>query len=259
MSPRIDPSDAASSFSFSKVRAILGMTDLATDVRAPDVPETTPTMSESARIDPPPGGEGSPSVGSGRPHLSPAPPPEPAPDKAAASGSWWARLRHLVVHNILHLDDTPHRIAWGVFWGFLIGATPTIGLQVVIYLIVASLVGANRVSGILPIWLSNPITAIPLYYSEWFLGRFMLTGSLATTDANWAAIADAIKPRSGSTWWQRFFEIDLWVTVFQSFVAMGAELWLGSLVCGVLAGAAGYWFTYKTVVEIRKRRHHEAA
>jgi len=164
----------------------------------------------------------------------------------------------VIVHNILHLDDTPHRIAWGVFWGFLIGATPTIGLQVVLYFIIASLVGANRISGILPIWLSNPITAIPLYYSEWFLGRFILTGSLSLSDPNWENIARAISPRPGTSWWARFFELDLWFTLFQSFIAMGGELWLGAVIAGVLSGSAGYWLTYRTVVGIRRRRREHA-
>lgn len=180
--------------------------------------------------------------------VTPLPTPTPKP-------SLWARVRHLVVHNILHLDDTPHRIAWGVFWGFLIGATPTMGIQVILYLIIASIVRANRVSGIIPIWLSNPITAIPLYYSEWWLGRFLLTGATSMTDANWDAVAEAIKPRPGSSWWERFFELDLWLTLFESFVAMGKELWLGSIVAGILAGAIGYWFTYRTVVGFRRRRH----
>ena len=40
----------------------------------------------------------------------------------------WRRLKQIVFHNILHLDDTPHRIAWGVFLGAMIAFTPTLGL-----------------------------------------------------------------------------------------------------------------------------------
>jgi len=38
----------------------------------------------------------------------------------------WRRLRQIVFHNILHLDDTPHRIAWGVFLGTMIAFTSTV-------------------------------------------------------------------------------------------------------------------------------------
>lgn len=249
MSPRVDLGAVPSSLYLSKVAAILGMDSLATEVRSGELRTSNSAMSEPARTEPPPTGA------SRQPDLRPTTAiPTPAPRLG-----WWAWLKHLVVHNVLHLDDTPHRIAWGVFWGFLIGATPTIGIQVILYLIVATFVGANRVSGILPIWLSNPLTAIPLYYSEWFLGRFLLTGSLTVTESGWDAIAEAIKPRPGSSWWQRFFDPDMWIVLFESLVDMGGELWLGSIVAGILSGAIGYWFTYRAVVEFRRRRHHEGA
>ncbi len=173
--------------------------------------------------------------------------------KAKPKVGSWAWFRYLVVHHILHLDDTPHRIAWGVFWGFVIGATPTIGVQFVLYLIVCAIVRANKVSGIIPIWLSNPVTALPLYYSEWMLGRFLITGSVDASTSAWEAIADAIKPRPGQSWWDRLFEFDLWVTVFESFISLGTEIWVGSLVAGVLAGAVGYWVTYRAVRYYRAR------
>lgn len=217
--------------------------------RGPALRAPVDVMSEPARTDPLPSSEATPEEARAEPGAGASAP-------AAARRSFASRMKHLLVHNILHLDDTPHRIAWGVFWGFFIGATPTIGIQVLLYVIVASLVGANRVSGILPIWLSNPVTAIPLYYAEWYVGRFLLTGATSMRDEKWAAIADAIMPRDGTSWWDRFFELDLWITLFQSFVAMGKELWLGAVVAGVLAGALGYWLTYRAVIELRKRHLH---
>ncbi|NJK90138.1 MAG: DUF2062 domain-containing protein [Myxococcales bacterium] len=168
--------------------------------------------------------------------------------------SLWSRAKAILIHHVLHLDDTPHRIAWGVFWGFVIGATPTIGIQFVLYLFIATLVGANRVSGIIPIWISNPVTAVPIFYAEWWLGRFILTGNTGLHDRSWAAIAEAIQPRPGRGWWERFFEMDLWMTVFRSFIDMGAELWVGALVTGVLTGSLAYWLTYRAVTKYRAHR-----
>ena len=56
----------------------------------------------------------------------------------------WRRLQQIVIHNILHLDDTPHRIAWGVFIGAMVAFTPTLGFQIVIYLAVAALLRSNQ-------------------------------------------------------------------------------------------------------------------
>ncbi|MEM1022667.1 MAG: DUF2062 domain-containing protein [Myxococcota bacterium] len=162
------------------------------------------------------------------------------------------RIRVLVARNLLQLDDTPHRIAFGVFWGFLIGATPTIGIQVVLYLAVASVVGANRISGILPIWLSNPVTAVPLYYSEWQIGRLLVTGSFGTAAESWGVISTAIQPAAGQSWWSRILELDLYVKLFDAMVSLGVELWVGSVLVGVAVGGIGYYFAYHAVKKYRQ-------
>lgn len=166
----------------------------------------------------------------------------------------WAKTKHLVVHNILHLDDTPHRIAFGVFLGFVVGATPTIGLQMIIYVTLAAIVGANKVSGILPVWLSNPVTAVPLYYSNWRIGRFLLGGE-ADSEASQRMLEQVIGvPGQDLPLWERLFSLSFWEAAFEAFMAMGAELWVGSLLVGVVAGAAGYWATYRGVIGFRARR-----
>ena len=55
---------------------------------------------------------------------------------------WWSRLRNVVVNRILGLNDTPHRIAWGVLLGFVVAFTPTVGLQMMIFVaVVQRLIG----------------------------------------------------------------------------------------------------------------------
>lgn len=169
---------------------------------------------------------------------------------------WWARAKHLVLHRILKLDDTPHRIAFGVFLGFLVGATPTLGFQMLIYLGIAAILGANKISGILPIWISNPVTAVPLYYSNWKIGRLLLTGDLKTSEASRrmieTVIAQTEAPAIGVT------HTEFWRVATQALVDMGLELWVGSLFVGLVAGAVGYWLTYRAVRLYRtklKRAH----
>ncbi|TFH27625.1 MAG: DUF2062 domain-containing protein, partial [Myxococcales bacterium] len=95
----------------------------------------------------------------------------------------WRRLQQIVMHNILHLDDTPHRIAWGVFIGAMIAFTPTLGLQIMLYLPVAALLRANKLSGIPVLFISNPFTAVPLYYATWSLGAAILQPEKEVTRA----------------------------------------------------------------------------
>ena len=167
----------------------------------------------------------------------------------------WEKAKHLVIHNILHLDDTPHRIAFGVFLGFLVGATPTIGIQMILYVAIAAVLRANKVSGILPVWLSNPLTAVPLYYSNWRIGRFVLSGD-ASDAANGRANIEALidLPGKDLPLWDRLVSPDFWSAAMEAFVAMGAELWLGSVLVGLALGIPAYWLTYRGVIAYRRRQ-----
>ncbi len=184
-----------------------------------------------------------------------APTPAGGPDLQALPPGLWPKVKHLVVHNILHLDDTPHRIAFGVLLGFIVGATPTIGLQMLIYVAIATLLGANKISGILPVWLSNPVTAVPLYYTNWRIGRFMMGGGTVDKAAT-EKILEAVVgvPGQDQPLWERIFSPTFWSAALDAFMAMGAELWLGSLLVGVVLGVPAYWLTHRGVIAFRKRR-----
>ena len=45
------------------------------------------------------------------------------------------KLWHVLEHHILGLNDEPHRIARGVFLGTVVAFTPTLGLQMMIYVL----------------------------------------------------------------------------------------------------------------------------
>lgn len=166
----------------------------------------------------------------------------------------WPRLRRLVVHNILHLDDTPHRIALGVFWGFLVGATPTLGIQMPLYFLAAFLSRANKVSGIGPVWLTNPLTAVPIYYFNWKLGLFLLTGRFASSPESRDAIARLVEgvPGNDESFFTRIFSGSFWSAVGDLLATIGVELWVGSIVVGLVSGLLGYWGAYYGVIAYRR-------
>lgn len=166
----------------------------------------------------------------------------------------WRGFKDLLIHHVLHLDDTPHRIAMGVFLGFFIGATPTIGIQVALYWIVAQFIGANKLSGLGPIWLSNPVTAAPLYYGEWQFGHLLMTGRFGSNEV-FLSLLVRLSPHEGQSWLSRMFDPDMWMGLFEGMMALGGILWIGSIVCGALAGLIGYWATFRAVNAYRLRRH----
>lgn len=164
------------------------------------------------------------------------------------------RIKDILVQKILGIEDTPHRIAWGVFLGCLVGATPTLGLQILIYIAAATLLRANKVSGIPFVLLTNPITALPLYYYEWRLGLWLM-GEGAGTSAKRSEVFDQLsKVTSEMSWPMDLFTTRFWGVVFDAIVAMGAELWIGCLVIGLGAGAVAYAATYWGVIRFREVR-----
>ena len=166
----------------------------------------------------------------------------------------WQRTRELVVHRILRLDDTPHRIAFGVFLGFLVGWTPTMGAQIFLYLIIATILRANRVSGILPIMLTNPITALPIYLFNWRIGKWLLN-PFGATDELGAQHAARLERFFDEFQFVRMFELQHWADLGPALKALGAELLVGCLFAGVVCGAIGYVATYYGVKAHRRHRH----
>ncbi|HPF40792.1 MAG TPA: DUF2062 domain-containing protein [Phycisphaerae bacterium] len=170
----------------------------------------------------------------------------------------WARIRRPIVQRILHLDDSPHRIAFGVFLGFVVGWTPTMGLQIVIYLLLAYLLRANRASGLLPVFLTNPITAVPVYLLNWQIGRWILHPN-GLSPATIAAQREAIRNFVGNFRLSRLLDADFWSSAGAAFHAFGMELVVGCLVVGVACGVAGYIAAYYGVIAYRKRRAQRMA
>jgi uncharacterized protein (DUF2062 family) len=166
----------------------------------------------------------------------------------------WRRIKQIVVHNILHLDDTPHRIAWGVFIGAIIAFTPTLGMQILIYIPIAALLRANKVSGIPILFISNPLTAAPLYYTTWKVGAAVLhPGRQVTRETIQAWLGDAGRAlREDGI--GRLLEVDFWIGAGRLLASTGAELWIGGLLCGIVVAIPTYFVTRRGINAVRHLR-----
>ncbi len=168
----------------------------------------------------------------------------------------WRRLKDLVVHRILGVDDTPQRIAFGVFLGFLVAMTPTIGFQIVLYVTIASLLRANKVVGIPILFISNPLSAVPLYWFAWWLGSVILHGDAPSETPNEAVLRDHLEESGANEpdWWVAIFTPDFWENLGDQLWRLGAELWVGCLALGLLSGIPAYFLTLWAVRAFRHRR-----
>ncbi len=153
------------------------------------------------------------------------------------------RAERFFIYRVLSLNDTPHRIALGVAIGIFFTWTPTIGFQMVLTLAFSWLLGANKFVGIPFVWISNPVTFLPIYGPNYLVGCW-LTGS---DFAGFRALREAMTFSGG--WWGAVKAF--WPATVQIFW----ELWLGSLLVAMLMGLLSY-FAIRRAVVVFRRRHH---
>jgi len=173
----------------------------------------------------------------------------------------WRRLRHLVIYRILHVDDTPHRIALGVAVGLFVACSPLIGLHMLVALLLCMLVQANRAVSILVVWVSNPATFLPIISFNWVVGRTILPGS-ALRDA--AEVRHLFRQLLGTAegitgFVGHVFSVEFWAALFHLFWQLGVELWIGSILVGGVAAVIGYFVTRRAVIwrRILRRLHRQ--
>ncbi len=167
----------------------------------------------------------------------------------------WRSARSFVIKRVLHANDTPHRIALGVGLATFIGFTPTMGLQTAIALGLAALFRANKAVCIPVVWVTNPLTFVPIYGACWWLGAMILPGSAGS--AGQAAVIDKLKALDNQGgFFAHIFSADFWYGIFQLMLELGAELWLGCIIVGTVGGLLMYFLTRWGVTTYRVK--HEA-
>jgi uncharacterized protein len=72
-------------------------------------------------------------------------------------------------------EDSPEKIAHGLAIGVFVGFMPIIPLQSVTTLLLCAIFKTNKLAGVIgSTALTNPITALPVFYAQHFLGRIFI-------------------------------------------------------------------------------------
>jgi len=149
----------------------------------------------------------------------------------------WQKTARYFYYRCVRLHGRPREVALGMAIGLFVGFTPTMGVQMIIAVALAAVLGQNKLAAALGAWITNPLTAPPIYSMTYALGAWMLGMPL--------------RPPEG--FWQAFTHLsDLTHHIF-------APLWLGGLVLGVPAAALGWWLTYEAVIAYRLKIKHRKA
>jgi uncharacterized protein len=152
------------------------------------------------------------------------------------------RVRWFVYHNLLHADDPPERLARGVAIGMFITFTPTIGLQMVLVVFLAWLLRGNKVVGLPLVWISNPVTFVPIFYPCYIIGAMILGHSPKRIEW-WRELG---QPPDGMWDTFRFY--------YDRLESIAAPLWVGCVFVGLVLGLLSYFVVFHTVRSYRLRR-----
>lgn len=171
----------------------------------------------------------------------------------AAVRRYWRRAKEFVEYRVLHVDDTPHRLALGIAIGFFVAWTPTLGFHMILGALLAGLARANARMAMLAVWVVNPVTLAPVYLGNYWVGH-VLWGQFAGRSAPEAERLRAMLEGLGGARevLTRMFEASFWREFFETMLYLGAELWLGSVVMGLLVGVVSYMVSYKGIVWHRR-------
>ncbi len=161
------------------------------------------------------------------------------------------KAARVLFHRVLHADDTPHQIALGAAIGTFVAFTPTMGFQTVIALGIAAALRANKVVCIPLVWLTNPLTSVPIYWFCWTVGAWVLPGG---NSAHATDVLHRMTRAAESITWSGFFQWSFWIRAGRFMLDLGAELWVGSMIVGVVFGAAAYGLAAWGVSTYRRRR-----
>jgi hypothetical protein len=127
--------------------------------------------------------------------------------------------------------------AIGVFVTFL----PIVGFQMVVVVLLASFLRANKVVGLPIVWISNPATLVPIFYGCYVVGRRIL-GHAAIGSHWWMELRS---PPEG--WWE-----STWF-YYSRIMDIAWPLWTGCLVVGAAAAIPAYAVAYGLVSYLRAR------
>lgn len=172
------------------------------------------------------------------------------------SGSDTTRRRGLLgwmharfIQPMLSVQTSLHSVSLGVSLGLFVGLTPTVGIQMLVVIVIGTLIKANRIVAVAWVWISNPVTMIPMYYGYYWLGTQVLGWKLLV----YSDFASRFESFGREGFVAALKELwDLGTVIFEPLV-------IGSLLTATLGAILGYPVTYLLLRRYFRERDAEAA
>lgn len=124
------------------------------------------------------------------------------------------------------IKDTPQSVALGTAIGISFGFTPLFGMKVLLSLLLALVLRANKIAAVVGVALHDVVLPLRpvLYYWEFAIGYWLLYRPERT---NLSITPEQLHLRAWLTW--------------ETFASVGAPMLLGSVILGVPAGLLSFY------------------
>ncbi len=160
------------------------------------------------------------------------------------------RLR-IILRSVLSLHGSPEAIALGIAIGSIVAFLPVIGFQLILAVLLSTLFNANRLAAVIPPWITNPATIIPVFTFTHRLGTMFWRKHVPNTN-----VLGFLKNAAQNL---RDFDLPGLQARFHESLELGADvfvpMFIGGLIVGGLCAAVAYPVSLQMVREYRKQRH----
>jgi uncharacterized protein (DUF2062 family) len=162
---------------------------------------------------------------------------------------WSRRIKYIInqwIHRLLHLNESPYRIAMGCACGIFCSALPIFG-QTFIGMIAALVLRASVIASLPWTWISNPLTTLPMWYGGYRLGIWIMPGK--HKPLSYTEIQALMQNFNQMDWTQglSLLSTELWEAL--------QPLWLGTVVMGLAMAAPSFILVYYVAKGILRRRN----
>jgi uncharacterized protein (DUF2062 family) len=148
--------------------------------------------------------------------------------------------------KILGLNDSPHSIALGVAIGIAVALSPTIPFHMIQAFFFSWVFRANKTAAVLTVWVSNPFTDVPMFFSEYLTGALLLNDSIIDLEDFSGYVHQVLA-------FTLTDPVNLWnqiTTLLKlTWEDIGKPLLLGSVIWAAILSPICYILTYKIVLK----------
>lgn len=160
-------------------------------------------------------------------------------------------------YKVIHIEDTPHKIALGIAIGLFVAWTPLLGLHIFIVIALSILLRANKFAAFVSVWASNIFTYAIMFYPAYLLGNFIcdfFPSHSVLSDQQVSSLFNKLFAPANML--SGFYTKEYWRQFVLLLKEIGPELWIGCLLLGLVAAVGSYFICYKVIRSHRKKNPH---